>query len=75
MYIIHKALPLDMSILEIQLAARGKAGMVPTCYQLVVGDHDFPAFNLTPSVTLLTEIDANLDGNGGLPSFYKGMYA
>jgi hypothetical protein len=61
--------------LPIQLASRGKASIVPAGYRLVAGDHDFHVVNLTPSVTLLTEINANPDGNEGLPSFYKGMYA
>jgi len=61
--------------LPIELAARGKANIVPTGYPLVAEDHDFHVVNLTPSVTLLTEINANLYGNGGSPSFYKGMYA
>ena len=33
---------------------------------------DFHAVNLTPSVTLLTDIKENPDGSGGLPSLYKG---
>jgi hypothetical protein len=48
---------------------------VPYGCQLVAGDHDFHVVNLTPSATLLTEIKANSDGDGGLPSFYKGLYA
>ena len=58
--------------LPIQLASRGKASIVPAGYDLVAGDHDFHVVNLTPSVTLLTEIKENPDGNGGLPSLYKG---
>jgi hypothetical protein len=61
--------------LAIQLAGRGKTSIVPSGYQLVAGDHDFHVVNLTPSVTLLTEVKANLDDNSGLPSFYKGMCA
>ncbi len=61
--------------MAIQLASRGNASIVPSGYQLVAGDHDFHVVNLTPSVTLLTEIKADIDGDGGLPSFYKGMYA
>ena len=56
--------------LAIQLAPRGKSSIVPAAYELVAGDHDFHVVNLTPSVTLLTEIKANSDG--GLPSLYKG---
>jgi hypothetical protein len=58
--------------LPIQLASRGKASIVPSCYELVVGDHDFHLVNLTRSVTLLTEVKENLDG--GLQSLYKGKY-
>ena len=58
--------------LAIQLASRGKSSIVPAGFQLVAGDHDFHVVNLTPSVTLLTEIKPHPDGNGGLPSFYKG---
>jgi len=53
--------------LPIQLAGRGKANIVPVDYNLVAGD--FHVVNLTPSVTLLTEVKPNLDGNGELPSF------
>jgi hypothetical protein len=45
---------------------------VPVGCDLVAGDHDFHVVNLTPSVTLLTDIKENPDGNGGLPSLYKG---
>jgi hypothetical protein len=39
----------------------------------VAGDHDFHVVNLTPSVTLVTVVKADPNGNdGGLPSFYKG---
>ena len=57
--------------LPIHPAARGKASIVPTGYQLVAVDNNFNVVNLTPSVSLLTEINANPDGNGGVPSFYK----
>jgi len=60
--------------LPIQLAARGKASIVPSGFDLVAGDHDFHVVNLTPSVTLLTEVKANPDGSGKLPSFYKGAH-
>ena len=60
--------------MAIQLASRGKSSIVPSGYNLVAGDHDFHVVNLTPSVTLLTEIKSNSNGNGELPSFYKGMY-
>jgi hypothetical protein len=61
--------------LPIQLAARGKECMVPACCELVAGDHDFHVVNLTPSVTLLTEVksDAAKRGSGHLPSLYKGL--
>ena len=58
--------------MPIQLASRGKSSIVSSGYQLVAGDHDFHVVNLTPSVTLLTEVKANPDGNGNLPSLYKG---
>ena len=59
--------------LPIQLASTGKPSIVPVGFQMVAGDHDFNVVNLTPSVTLLTEVRPNLDGvNGELPSFYKG---
>ena len=45
---------------------------MPSYYELVAGDHDFHVVNLTPSVTLLTEVKEYLDG--GLPSLYKGEY-
>lgn len=45
---------------------------MPVGYQLIAGDHDFHVVNLTPSVTLLTDIKPNENGDGGLPSFYKG---
>jgi hypothetical protein len=45
---------------------------MPSRFQIAAGDHDFHVVNLTPSVTLLTEIKAHLGGNGELPSFYKG---
>ena len=45
---------------------------MPSGYDLVAGDHDFHVCNLTPSVTLLTDIKAHPDGNGDLPSLYKG---
>ena len=48
---------------------------MPCGYQLVAGDHDFHVVNLTPSVTLLTEVKANPDGTGKLPSLYKGDLA
>ena len=51
--------------------SRGKASIVPAEHELVARDHDFPLVNLTPSVTLLTDIKENPDGNGGLPSLYK----
>ena len=60
--------------LPIQLASRGKACIVPTGFDLVAGDHDFHVVNLTPSVTLLTEVKADPDGSGKLPSFYKGAH-
>ena len=44
---------------------------MPSGYHLVAGDHAFYVVNLTPSVTLLTEVKANPDGNGNLPSLYK----
>ncbi len=58
--------------LPIQLAGRGKASIVPVVCNLVAGDHDFHVVNLTPSVTLLTEVKPNPDGNRELPRFYKG---
>ena len=58
--------------LPIQWAGRGKASIVPVDCNLVAGDHDFHVVNLTPSVTLLTEVKPNPDGNKELPSFYKG---
>jgi hypothetical protein len=58
--------------LPIQLAQRGKASIVPWGFDLVAGDHDFHVCNLTPSVTLLTNIKAHPDGDGRLPSLYKG---
>ncbi len=61
--------------LPIQLAQRGKSGIVPTGCELVAGDHDFHVVNLTPSVTLVTEVKANLDGTEELPSFYKDVIA
>jgi hypothetical protein len=68
-------LPLFVSIgepsLPIQLAQRGKASIVPSGCEIVAGDHDFHVCNLTPSVTLITEIKAHPEGNGGLPSLYK----
>jgi hypothetical protein len=45
---------------------------VPSGCELVAGDHDFHVCNLTPSVTLITEIKTQDEGNGGLPSLYKG---
>ena len=45
---------------------------MPAGYDVVAEDHDFHVVNLTPSVTLLTHIKENPDGNGGLPSLYKG---
>ena len=45
---------------------------MPVGYKLIAGDHDFHVVNLTPSVTLLTDIKPNENGDGGLPSFYKG---
>ena len=58
--------------LPIQLAQRGKANIVPSGCELVAGDHDFHVCNLTHSVTLLTDIKAHPDGDGGLPSLYRG---
>ena len=58
--------------LPIQLVQRGKANSVPCGLELVAGDHDFHVCNLTPSVTLLTDIKAHPDGDGELPSLYKG---
>ncbi len=58
--------------LPIQLASREKASIVPSCCELVAGDHDFHVVNLTPSVSLLIEVIENLDD--GLPSLYKGEY-
>ena len=46
---------------------------MPHGCDLVAGDNDFHVVNLTPSVTLLTEVKENPDGNGGLPSLYKGV--
>ena len=46
---------------------------MPTGFELVAGDHDFHVVNSTPGVTLPTEVKANLDGSGKMPSFYKGM--
>ena len=60
--------------LPIQLASRGKSSIVPIGYQLIAGDHDFHVVNLTPSVTLLTDIKPNENEEGGLPSFYKGEW-
>jgi hypothetical protein len=57
--------------LPIQLASRGKSSILPVGYVLVTGDHDFHIVNLTPSVTLLTEVKAHLDGNRQLPSLIK----
>ncbi len=46
---------------------------MPAGYQLIAGDHDFHVVNrLTPSVTLLTDIKPNENGDGELPSFCKG---
>ena len=59
--------------MSIQIASRGKVIIVPSGYEIVARDHDFHVVNLTPSVTLLTEMKANPDGDGGLPSFYEGM--
>ena len=58
--------------LPLQLASRGKPRIVPSGYQLVDGDRDFHVVNLTPSATLLTEVKANPDGTGNLPSLYRG---
>jgi len=58
--------------LPIQLTSRGKSSIVFVGYQLIAGDHDFHVVNLTPSVTLLTDIKPNENGEGGLPNFYKG---
>jgi hypothetical protein len=56
----------------IQLAGiRDKAIIVQAGCNLVAGDHDFHVVNLTPSVTILTEVKPNPDGNGELPSVYK----
>ena len=45
---------------------------MPYGCELIAGYHDFHVKNLTPSVTLLTEIMAYHDGNGELPSLYEG---
>ncbi len=58
--------------LPIQLASRGKSSIMPVGYQLIAGNNDFHVVNLTPRVTLLTDIKPNENGEGGLPSFYKG---
>ncbi len=58
--------------LPIQNAGWGKASIVPVDCNLVAGDYDFHVVNITPSVTLLTEVKPNPDGNGELPSFCKG---
>ncbi len=60
--------------LPIQLAARGKASIGPSGFELVAGDHDFHVVNLTPSVTLLNEVKGNPNGSGKLPRFYKCAY-
>jgi hypothetical protein len=57
--------------LPIQIASRVKFSIVPVGYDLVDGDQDFHIVNLTPSVTLLTEVKPHSDGNGQLPSLYK----
>ena len=61
--------------LPIQLAQRGKSCIVPSCCELVAGDHDFHVVKLTPNVTLVTKVKANLDGTEELPSFYKDVIA
>jgi len=48
--------------LPIQMASRGKANIVPTGFELALGDHDFRVVNITPSVTLLTEVKSDPDG-------------
>jgi hypothetical protein len=58
--------------LPIQLASRGKASIVPVRLDLVAGDHEFHVVNLTLSVIVLTDMKEIPDGNGGLPSMYKG---
>ena len=58
--------------MPIQLASSVKSSIVTVGYDLVAGEYDFHIMNLTPSVTLLTEVKAHLDGNGQLPSLYKG---
>jgi hypothetical protein len=61
--------------LSIHIAQRGKSCIVPSGCELVVGDHDFHVVNLTPSVTLVTEVTAKPDGTEELPSFYKCVIA
>jgi hypothetical protein len=59
--------------LPIQLASMGKVEIVPVGFKLVLIDHDFHVVNLTRE-PLLAKIKANLDGNGELKSFYKGIF-
>jgi hypothetical protein len=51
---------------------KGKGQHCANTLPNVACNHDIHVVNLTPSVTLLTEINAIPDGNGELPSFYKG---
>ncbi len=60
--------------LPIQLAQRGKARIVPSGCDLVVGDCDFRVCNLALGVKLLTNIKSHPNANGGLPSLYKGKF-
>ena len=45
---------------------------MPIGYPLIAGDHDFHVVNLTASATLLTDIKTNENGEGELPTFYRG---
>jgi hypothetical protein len=56
--------------IPIQRAQKGKVSIVHCGFELVAVDHDFHVCNLNPSVKLLTDIKAHLDGDGGLTSLY-----
>ncbi len=69
---------LDFLVIQVNIGEQslpiqwGQSSIVLVGYQLIVSDHDFHVVNLTPSVTLLTDIKPNENVEGGLPSFHKG---
>jgi hypothetical protein len=48
---------------------------VPVGYQLIAGDHDFHVVNLTPSMTLLTDIKPNENSDGSYLASIKVNFA